>query len=569
MSERLKELAALTRNLSVLYAEDDAVARLVTEDYLHNLFKEVFLAEDGEEALKIFHSQKIDLIITDNIMPGMTGIELMREIRKADPRIPVILITAHIDNTILMDAINNRVTQFIAKPMSLENLFDALEASARIAVFENVSQKVQAQEIELLRYREKYHSGQQQMAFTKELNIMRNDLFLRSLEAVRPEALTQSWLVESSYRPLDVMGGDGYSVRDLGEGRVLLFVLDAMGKGLSASVTSVMSASFINHIIDTASEAGGVLLREIIGHYIAYITKDLLDDEIVCATFLLLDFSQETAEMAAFGMPELLGLRLDGALVAFPSNNLPIMKHGNTCETDRIDISGLANILLYTDGLNECVTHKKALYGSRLQEDFAGALFLKNLEGLFLEAVEKPEDDVTLLFVKRLRRNLRLERHFSVKTSVRELGYVTEELEQILCSASVRRELCARFIGAFTEVSRNAYEHGNLNISSHQKNRLIAEDLYDEFLLEQEEASTASIDISLFIYEDSGHEVLTVTVTDEGRGFNIQECVLADSTDEEFSGRGIRMVREMVDALYYNREGNTVALSIDLSERER
>ena len=555
-------------NLSVLYAEDEKVSRLKAEYILRALFKDFFIAEDGVKALEIYRSQKIDLILTDNLMPGMSGLELIKEIRKTDLKVPIVLITAYIDTAILIDAINNRVTHFIAKPFSYDNLLDAIEIAVRIVVFENVVQKAQAQELELLRYKEKYHAGQQEMAFRKELNIINNDLFLKKVAVKRPDSTPQDWLVEAYYSPMDVMCGDSYSVRDLGGGRVFLFLMDAMGKGLSASVTSVISTSFINHIVDNALKKGAVGLNEIIGQYIDFIRKDLLDDEVVCAAFLLADFFKETMEMAVFAMPEILGMQQDEALVVFISNNLPIMKYSSSWEIDRIDISRFSKILVHTDGLNESMTVKHALYGERLKHDFAGSLFLGNLTRRFMEAVEQPGDDITLFLIKRVEHKIIWEHNFSIKTCLSELIRVAEEIEKILASAAVGKGTTAEFICVFNELLRNAYEHGNLKITCEQKIRLIAQDSYDDFLLEQEAGTATRIDISLFLYEKSGHEVLTVIITDEGAGFDILKLRQQEVNDYDFAGRGIKMAQSLVDEIYYNEKGNSVTMSIDLSEQD-
>jgi CheY-like chemotaxis protein/anti-sigma regulatory factor (Ser/Thr protein kinase) len=568
MIKRCKELSGITMNLSVLYAEDEKVSRLRAEYILRALFKDFFIAEDGVKALEIYRSQKIDLILTDNQMPGMSGLELIKEIRKTDLKVPIVLITAYIDTAILIDAINNRVTHFIAKPFSYDNLLDAIEIAVRIVVFENVVQKAQAQELELLRYKEKYHAGQQEMAFRKEINIISNDLFMKKVAVRRPDSTPQDWLVESYYSPMDVMCGDSYSVRDLGDGRVFLFLIDAMGKGLSASVTSVISTSFINHIVDNALKKGAVGLNEIIGQYIDFIRKDLLDDEIVCATFLLPDFFKETMEMAVFAMPEILGMQQDEALVTFMSNNLPIMKYSSSWEIDRIDISRFSKILVHTDGLNESMTVKHALYGERLKHDFAGSLFLGNLTRRFMEAVEQPGDDITLFLIKRVEHKIIWEHNFSIKTRLSELSRVAEEIEKILASAAVGKTTTAEFICVFNELLRNAYEHGNLKITCEQKIRLIEQDSYDDFLLEQEAGTAARIEISLFLYEKSGHEVLTVMITDEGAGFDILKLRQQEVNDYDFAGRGIKMAQSLVDEIYYNEKGNSVTMSIDLSEQD-
>jgi CheY-like chemotaxis protein/anti-sigma regulatory factor (Ser/Thr protein kinase) len=564
--EQLTNLKDITKSLSVLCVEDEMTARLFVEHKLHSLFKEVFMAGDGIEALEIYRSHKVDLILTDNLMPRMNGMELIKEIRKTDAAIPIILITGYIDNDILIDAINSRVTHFIAKPFSYKNLFDALEIAARISVFENIVQKANEQELQILRYKEQYHSGQQEMAFRKEINFIRNELLMKTVEIKKPDETLQDWLIEVEYKPLDVMCGDSYSIRDLGGGRVFMFLLDAMGKGLSASVTSVLSTSFINHSVDVALQAGKVGLSAIVEQYIEYLKKGLLEDEALCVTFLVIDFLSETMEMAAFSMPRILGMTTDGSLVNFSSNNLPIMTFTTSCEIDKIDISGISAFLIYTDGVNESVTSEHHIYGKQLNQDFADSLFLGQLKGRFHQAVEKPEDDVTLFFIRRLSYNIIREHNFSISTRLSELYRVTGEVENILDSAGVDKKTAARLMCVFTELLRNAYEHGNLKIDAVRKCRLIADDTFDEFMLELETGCTDMIDISVFMHENNRHNLLSIRITDAGDGFDMFSLKLAEANDHAFCGRGIKISQGFVDEIYFNDKGNSVTISVDLTK---
>ena len=71
---------AMMRKIRVLYVEDEEdilrFASMVLEDYVDKLF----IARNGKEALEILKKENIDLIITDILMPKISGIELIREI---------------------------------------------------------------------------------------------------------------------------------------------------------------------------------------------------------------------------------------------------------------------------------------------------------------------------------------------------------------------------------------------------------------------------------------------------------------------------------------------------------
>ncbi|MCK5120302.1 MAG: response regulator, partial [Candidatus Latescibacteria bacterium] len=105
---------------------------LVVDDEPHNLeslrrtFRReynVFAAAGGEEGLSIVQQQKIALIITDQRMPGMTGIELLERAMAVHPRAIRIILTAFTDVDALIGAINaGGVYRYITKPWDPEEL---------------------------------------------------------------------------------------------------------------------------------------------------------------------------------------------------------------------------------------------------------------------------------------------------------------------------------------------------------------------------------------------------------------------------------------------------------------
>lgn len=114
--------------LTILYAEDDIDTANLTTMVLGDYVGRLLVAKNGQEALNLFRLHKVDLVLTDILMPKMNGIELIDAIRHSSihPDVPVVITTAHTETKYLLDAIRLRVDGCILKPINIEELFHIL-----------------------------------------------------------------------------------------------------------------------------------------------------------------------------------------------------------------------------------------------------------------------------------------------------------------------------------------------------------------------------------------------------------------------------------------------------------
>lgn len=113
-------------NCTVLYAEDEEPIRKSMSRILQLKFVNVFSVENGKEALDIFKNNHIDLVVSDIMMPKMTGLELAREIKKNSPDTPIIFTTAYNETDLFIEAIECGVNKFLLKPLDLTKLLNAI-----------------------------------------------------------------------------------------------------------------------------------------------------------------------------------------------------------------------------------------------------------------------------------------------------------------------------------------------------------------------------------------------------------------------------------------------------------
>jgi DNA-binding NtrC family response regulator len=124
----------------VLFVDDEPRV-LTTMRMLFRAHYEVYFAEGGPQALELLKKQAVDVIVSDQRMPGMTGIELLRAARELNPNAMRILLTGYSDLNAIIGSINEgEIFRFVNKPWSNDDLsttvaraVTAARASAAVA----------------------------------------------------------------------------------------------------------------------------------------------------------------------------------------------------------------------------------------------------------------------------------------------------------------------------------------------------------------------------------------------------------------------------------------------------
>lgn len=117
--------------LTVLLVEDDGFALKLAQSVLKNLgVGHVILARDGAEAIKILDSKatKADLVISDWNMPNVTGLDLLRHVRKTWQNMPFIMLTGRATEDFVVAAKDNGVNGYVIKPFSPDQLMKKIQS---------------------------------------------------------------------------------------------------------------------------------------------------------------------------------------------------------------------------------------------------------------------------------------------------------------------------------------------------------------------------------------------------------------------------------------------------------
>lgn len=112
--------------LTILYAEDEIETRKNYSNYLKRYFKEVYVAQNGEQALEFYKEHKPNIMLLDINMPFINGLELTKKIREQDKKTRIIILTAHLEQDKLLFAAELNLTKYLPKPISRIKLKEAL-----------------------------------------------------------------------------------------------------------------------------------------------------------------------------------------------------------------------------------------------------------------------------------------------------------------------------------------------------------------------------------------------------------------------------------------------------------
>ncbi|MEW6005554.1 MAG: sigma-54 dependent transcriptional regulator [Stygiobacter sp.] len=114
-------------NEKILVIDDDESIRQSLSNFLRRSGYNVLLAENGKTGLEILNKQAPDLIISDIKMPELSGIDVLRKSKEIDPFIKIILITAHDDVQITIEAMQYGAYDYFEKPLDIEKLRIAIQ----------------------------------------------------------------------------------------------------------------------------------------------------------------------------------------------------------------------------------------------------------------------------------------------------------------------------------------------------------------------------------------------------------------------------------------------------------
>lgn len=382
---------ALDRTLTALVVDDSTSTRLMLGKMLQRWDFRVLSAVDGREALSICRDQQVDILISDWMMPGMSGPELCRAIRALmQPHFTfIVLMTSKSATAEIAEGLDAGADDFLIKPTSAIELRARLSAGQRLIRMHDDLRDKNARISEAYDRLHEIHER-----IDRDLQAAAR---LQAGLIPAPASRCGPFELGLHYRPLGHVGGDLIGFYPISDTRIGVYSIDVSGHGISSALMTAQLAGLFDPV---RKDENIGLVRTSSGTYRprdpSAIASDLNvrlgrdSDHDLYLTMVLADLNADTG-MVRFcqaGHPHPMILRSDGSVEVVGDGGMPIgLIDGAQYETYVVHLSAGERFATFSDGMIEAVSPD----GEMLDEN--------GLLRLFADAAEDTAGEDTALEV--------------------------------------------------------------------------------------------------------------------------------------------------------------------------
>lgn len=375
----------------VLVVDDSRMQRKILSTQLARSGYSVSEAGTAEEAMQLCDREPPDLVISDWMMPGMTGIEFCQHLRArvGAHYVYFILLTSKTDTAEIARGLEGGADDFLIKPVSGDELRARVAAGERILRME----------------RELTDNNRLLSAALDELQGLYDSI---NRDLVQAKKIQESLVPERSRRfgasrfglllePSGHIGGDLVGLFSPGFNQVGFYSLDVSGHGITAALLTARLASYLspsNFSQNIAMEQrqwhffGLRKPSEVAAALNARMTADAGIDEYFTMVYGVADLFTGSVRMVQCGHPHPLLLRADGSAEFLGDGGMPIgMFPGASWQQFEVVLGRGDRIVLYSDGLTECPTRDGGMLGPEGLVRLAGFAASAGGEGEFLDDI--------------------------------------------------------------------------------------------------------------------------------------------------------------------------------------
>lgn len=182
----------------ILVIEDDAAIRQGLLDALEFAGYDTGQASDGQRGLELAVKSDCDLILLDLILPGLDGLEILREVRAVRPTLPIIILTARGQEPERVEGLGRGADDYIVKPFSIKELLARIEAVLRRSPQRSLDIQtlaIHGGAIDMERREVRFHDGIHQALTGREIEILRYLACNPGRPISREELLARVWRI--------------------------------------------------------------------------------------------------------------------------------------------------------------------------------------------------------------------------------------------------------------------------------------------------------------------------------------------------------------------------------------
>ena len=316
--------------------DDDPYARRLLMQYLKNTDYQIFISENGDQAIEQIAKTEFDLVITDLQMTPKSGLEVLEAAKQKNKYTQVLIITAHASIRSAVAAMKKGAFEYLSKP---------LDGDAFLLKVQNA---LEHRHLQLLLQEQQTRLDQYHRMISRDLAIAK-----QVQSTLIPETFDVDGVKTSmSYRPLIGLGGDWADIYYDREGYVYLTVVDVTGHGIASALLVNRICSEINKWIRDGTEPANLLFKVNDFFCRSFIQTGLF----VTIMAVKVDLSNKTLRFAGSAHPAALLVQGSTEIVELPSQNMIIgfeeKSQDHFTETE-IEYCQDDALFLYTDGLVE------------------------------------------------------------------------------------------------------------------------------------------------------------------------------------------------------------------------
>jgi sigma-B regulation protein RsbU (phosphoserine phosphatase) len=313
----------------ILYIDDEQDNLTVFYSAFRRNFK-VYLANSGQEGMEIMRQHRVHLVIADQRMPEMTGIEFLEKIKLEYPDCIRMVLTGFTDVEAIIQAINKgRVYRYITKPWSKDDLKITIDHALETYELKQQNRKLFTDLEDANLTLEK-----KVIERTKKIESQRREITdsiqyaSRIQSALLPEKEELDKHLPSYFilnKPRNIVSGDYYWLAHK-DNKVVVAVADCTGHGVPGAFMSILGLAFLNEVLNQAeSISANSILNQLRSHVIKSLHQTGKADEArdgMEMALCVVDFKKKRLQYSGAFRP--LYMIRDDELIEFKGDSMPI-----------------------------------------------------------------------------------------------------------------------------------------------------------------------------------------------------------------------------------------------------